>query len=55
MLRPEFLDAQVGIRGCNMAVAETGSVTLVTNEGNGRMVDTFPPVQIVFVLSLIHI
>lgn len=49
MLRPEFLDAQVGIRGCNMAVAETGSVTLVTNEGNGRMVDTFPPVQIVFV------
>lgn len=49
MLRPEFLDAQVGIRGCNFAVAETGSVTLVTNEGNGRMVDSFPPVQIVFV------
>lgn len=24
-------------------------MTLVTNEGNGRMVDTFPPVQIVFV------
>ncbi len=48
-LREEFLDAQVGIRGCNFAVAETGSVTLVTNEGNGRMVDTFPPVQVVFV------
>ena len=49
ILRDEFLDAHVGIRGCNFAVAETGSVTLVTNEGNGRMVDTFPPVQIVFV------
>jgi L-lactate dehydrogenase complex protein LldF len=49
MLRPEFLSAKVGIRGCNFAVAQTGSVTLVTNEGNGRMVDSFPPVQIVFV------
>lgn len=49
ILRPEFLSAEVGIRGCNFAVAETGSVTLVTNEGNGRMVDTYPPVQIVFV------
>lgn len=49
ILRDEFLDAQVGIRGCNFAVASTGSVTLVTNEGNGRMVDTYPPVQVVFV------
>lgn len=49
VLRGEFLDAQVGIRGCNFAVASTGSVTLVTNEGNGRMVDTYPPVQVVFV------
>lgn len=49
MLRPEFLKAQVGIRGCNFAIAETGSTTLVTNEGNGRMVDSYPPVQIVFI------
>ena len=49
MLREEFLTANVGIRGCNFAVAETGSVTLVTNEGNGRMVDTFPPVQVVLI------
>ena len=49
ILRDEFLEAEVGIRGCNFAVASTGSVTLVTNEGNGRMVDTFPKVQIVFV------
>lgn len=49
MLREEFLNAEVGIRGCNFAVAETGSVTLVTNEGNGRMVDTYPKVQVVVV------
>lgn len=49
MLREEFLTAGIGVRGCNFAVAETGSVTLVTNEGNGRMVDTLPQVQIVVV------
>jgi len=49
ILREEFLDAQVGIRGCNFAVASTGSVTLVTNEGNGRMVDTYPKVQVILV------
>ena len=49
ILREEFLEAEVGIRGCNFAVASTGSVTLVTNEGNGRMVDSFPKVQIDFV------
>ena len=49
ILRDEFMEAEVGIRGCNFAVSSTGSVTLVTNEGNGRMVDTFPKVQIVFV------
>ncbi|MBE6472129.1 MAG: iron-sulfur cluster-binding protein [Coriobacteriaceae bacterium] len=49
ILRHEFLEAEVGIRGCNFAVAETGSVTLVTNEGNGRMVDSLPKVQVVFV------
>ena len=49
ILRDEFMEAEVGIRGCNFAVDSTGSVTLVTNEGNGRMVDSFPKVQIVFV------
>lgn len=49
ILREEFLTSEVGVRGCNFAVAETGSVTLVTNEGNGRMVDTFPKVQIIMV------
>lgn len=41
-LREEFLSADIGITGCNFAVAETGSVTLVTNEGNGRLVTSLP-------------
>lgn len=45
-LREVFLSADVGITGCNYAVAETGTVCLVTNEGNGRMVTSLPPVHI---------
>ena len=37
MLRQEFLQADMGISGGNFGVAETGSVCLVTNEGNGRL------------------
>lgn len=46
-LRSKFLAADVGITGCNFAVAETGTVVLVTNEGNGRMVTSVPPVHVV--------
>lgn len=46
-LREEFLTGDIGITGCNFAVAETGSVALFTNEGNGRMVTTLPPVHVV--------
>lgn len=49
LLRQKYLTAEVGVRGCNFAVAETGSTTLVTNEGNGRMVDTYPKVQVIVV------
>lgn len=45
-LRQEFLSADVGITGCNFAVAESGAVTLVTNEGNARMVTSLPDTQI---------
>lgn len=45
-LREIFLRADVGISGVNMAVAETGSVLLVTNEGNGRLTTTAPGVHI---------
>ncbi len=45
-LRAEFLRADLGISGCNMAVAETGSLVLVENEGNGRLSTTAPRVHI---------
>jgi len=41
-LREKFLQADLGITGCNFAVAESGTFTLVTNEGNARMVTTLP-------------
>jgi L-lactate dehydrogenase complex protein LldF len=46
-LRREFEQADLGITGCNFAVAETGSVVLFTNEGNGRMVTTLPKAHVV--------
>jgi len=46
-LRQEFIAADLGITGCNFAVADTGSVVLFTNEGNGRMVSTLPKTQVV--------
>src|SRR5262245_30110345 len=45
-LREVFLAAEVGITGANIAVAETGSIVLVTNEGNGRLVTALPRVHI---------
>jgi L-lactate dehydrogenase complex protein LldF len=45
-LRETFLSAQIGISGVNFGVAETGTLCIVTNEGNGRMVTTIPPVHI---------
>ena len=47
VLREHFLSAGMGLSGGNFLVAETGSVALVTNEGNGRMVTTLPPVHVV--------
>jgi L-lactate dehydrogenase complex protein LldF len=46
MLREKFLNAGMGISGGNIGVAETGSIVLVTNEGNGRMVTSLPPVHV---------
>ena len=46
MLRGHFLSADLGISGGNFLIAETGSVALVTNEGNGRMVTTLPKVHV---------
>jgi len=46
VLRPAFLNADMGISGGNFLVAETGSVLIVTNEGNGRLVTTLPRVHV---------
>ncbi|HET6720315.1 MAG TPA: LutB/LldF family L-lactate oxidation iron-sulfur protein [Rhodocyclaceae bacterium] len=47
VLREHFLSAGMGISGGNFLIAESGSVALVTNEGNGRMVTTLPKVHVV--------
>ena len=45
-LRDQFRNARVGVSGVNFLVAETGSLVLVENEGNGRLSTTVPPVHI---------
>ena len=46
ILRQKFLAAGMGISGANIGVAESGSLVLVTNEGNGRMVTSLPKVHV---------
>ena len=46
VLREKFFAGEVGVSGVNFAVAETGTLCLVENEGNGRMCTTAPPVHI---------
>jgi iron-sulfur cluster protein len=48
-LRPKFLQADLGISGGNIAVAETGSIVLMTNEGNARLVTSLPKIHIALV------
>ena len=47
-LREKFLSADIGITGCNFAIAETGSIVIFENEGNARMVSTLPKTQITY-------
>ncbi len=47
VLREKFFAADIGISGANFGVAATGSVVLVTNEGNGRMATTLPDTHVV--------
>ncbi|MDD4753516.1 MAG: LUD domain-containing protein [Desulfitobacteriaceae bacterium] len=48
-LRRKFLAAEMGISGANIAVAETGTMVIFTNEGNGRLTATLPPIHVVLV------
>lgn len=45
-LREKFIEGEIGISGVNFAVAETGTMVLCTNEGNGRMCTSRPKVHI---------
>lgn len=47
ILRQAFITADVGITGANILVAETGSLAIVTNEGNGDLVSSLPKTHIV--------
>jgi len=46
ILRDVFLTADIGVSGVNFGVADTGGICIVTNEGNGRMVTSLPPIHI---------
>jgi L-lactate dehydrogenase complex protein LldF len=46
VLRAGFLRADMGISGGNFGVAETGSVCITTNEGNGRLTTSVPRVHV---------
>lgn len=45
-LREKLLSADMGITGCNLACAETGQISLVSNEGNIRMATTMPKIHV---------
>ena len=45
-LREKFIQADMGITGANFVVAETGTLVLVTNEGNGRMSTSMPKTHV---------
>ena len=47
-LREKFLNADMGVSGCNLACAETGHITTVSNEGNIRMSTTLPRIHVAF-------
>jgi L-lactate dehydrogenase complex protein LldF len=48
-IRERFLAAGMGISGGNFLIAETGTICLVTNEGNGGLVTTLPQVHVALV------
>jgi iron-sulfur cluster protein len=50
-MRQFFTRADIGISGANFAVAESGTLVIVSNEGNARLVTTLPPVHIALVTT----
>ena len=45
-LRPIFLNADIGMTGANVGIAETGGIVIETNEGNARLVSSIPKVHV---------
>ena len=50
-MRKYFIEADIGISGANFAVAESGTLVLVSNEGNARLVTSLPSVHIAIVTT----
>ncbi len=50
-MRKYFLKADIGISGANLAVAESGTLVIISNEGNARLVTTLPPVHIALITT----
>jgi iron-sulfur cluster protein len=48
-LRQSYFEAELGITGANVAIAETGGIALVTNEGNARLASTLPKVHVALI------
>ncbi|MHB1419511.1 MAG: L-lactate dehydrogenase (quinone) large subunit LdhH [Bacillota bacterium] len=48
-LRKHFLTAGMGITGANLAIASTGTLMVVSNEGNARLTSTLPPVHVALI------
>jgi L-lactate dehydrogenase complex protein LldF len=46
-LRQDFLEADMGITGANFGIVDSGTICIVTNEGNGRMVTSLPKIHVV--------
>ncbi len=46
-IRDVFFNAGMGMTGANALIAESGTVMMVTNEGNGRLTSSIPPVHVV--------
>jgi len=46
-LRKKYVEAEVGVTGANFIIADTGSISVTENEGNGRLSCAFPKTHIV--------
>jgi iron-sulfur cluster protein len=50
-MRKHFIQADIGISGANLAVAESGTLVIISNEGNVRLATSLPPVHIALITA----